>query len=101
MKAAGSGDHTEITQSVNGRLKKKSSGKAQGALNDTPCAFLFCPGIGALPPHNEKSIRELCFLRYMIISSWDCQNGRRLALLGGSATLLIHRNLKRNLGKEG
>ena len=37
----------------------------------------------------------------MIISLWYYQDGRRLALSGGTVTLRLHRNLKGNLGKGG
>ena len=37
----------------------------------------------------------------MVISVWDYQDGRRLALFGGTVTLRLHRNPKGNLKKGG
>ena len=37
----------------------------------------------------------------MVVFHWDYQDGRRLALSGGTVTLRLHRNPKGNLGKEG
>ena len=36
----------------------------------------------------------------MVVFLWDCQDGRRLALYGGTVTLRLHRNPQGNLERR-